>query len=192
MQEQISWVAFAAWVVAMAGWLATHLLSVRRETRKLRAEQIKSVIELVDELVEEAVAYWTGSPSDPKVEASGHKASYILRKIGGKCDRLELTHHAFELQEALGSLFDAATGGDFQSKTRSQLAVDDARLNDCRAEALRLIDAIEMAYYHAYEAPLLQRVHTRCSRAVSRLTGRSAEKWGDYRTGLATFTRRRS
>ena len=140
-------------LLVVLGWSVVSAGNDKRESRKEKRQLVDKTIKHVDEVVNDAIGFFT-SESDEEAEG---KAGKILADL----KRIEIFIQALSLQEYVNgkvipitatSLRQSITNdGPFWTRPRSRVSLGSPLLSAIRSEAMQLVAKLENAYLELYK-----------------------------------------
>lgn len=97
------------------------------------------------DILEKARTYYGRDPDD-KSAGEGADLSFTVMRLLKRLQRLERQHDAFKVTDAGGDLFEAVTGGDFESKSRTAKGPSDHQIKRIEEAVHRAIDDLESGF----------------------------------------------
>lgn len=136
------------WLVTAAGWFVSTRHANKLETRKEIRSEIDKIISCIDSLLSSALVYYTESDSNQKLLSSLEIRSLIDRLLG----QLDCLDGA--IYKKIVPLYEAATGGNFESTADTDLGANVEQYKRIVAHAERLRGDIETWYARRYQQRL--------------------------------------
>jgi hypothetical protein len=137
-----------------AGWVVSSLQANGRESRKETRSEVDACCKLAADLLEKSRRYFARAGSDQACIAEGADISFALRRLLTRMDRLRKQRAPFRhIMGSASVMFDAISGGDFESAGRPPYQANSDRLRAIEEATNRLIDTLEAAFAREFRTP---------------------------------------
>lgn len=143
-------VVVAGWFLTIVGWLVSSVTANKRERRKEARTEVDACAKMAHELLGFSRDYYTRPASDVAVAGLGAKIRFEVQRLVIRVERLEKKHAHFDVANSVSELYDAITGGDFDSKTREASNFDSDVLLKIESDVHFLIDQLEEGFFRAF------------------------------------------
>lgn len=140
------------WTITVVGWIVANIVANARETRKEKRSQIESFRALLDELLDASRIYYTSNIKEEQFTSSLD----IHRRI----NRIQQMIENFDSDTIIKKqnnypkfvlLYEAVTGGDFESKDTKRGAAHSERYKRIVTLSDQLFSDIERSFESHYQ-----------------------------------------
>ncbi len=146
--QYISPVAYAiGWFVTGLGWFVTHHHAGQRESRKEMRTNVDRFINTLNELVKIACDYYTAHESE---ERKSLEITILVDQCNRQIEDFGKLNNPPKFNNKFTDLYEAITGGDFGSNTRT-LGAD--KIEKCKRISIlngKIIELLENWYREEY------------------------------------------
>lgn len=139
-----------SWLLVIGGWFFVSQDQDKKQRRKEYRDRIDAVVDLVDSIESDAIAYYLLDGSQDACPALASKIKTKFIKLRAKLEILNAIWSKEDYQQLRIDFWLVVTGEDFEVKTRKKLQSHDEKISEIAVCATSLTTALEGSYYSAY------------------------------------------
>lgn len=150
MDELAKWLPIIGFAVTGFGWFVSSAQANSREARKEKRTEVDACCKLAAEILEKARKYYVKPPDDSSPGEAADLSFSVMRLLK-RMERLERQQSSFKVTDAGEELFEAATGGEFESSSRAAKGPLDPQVRRIEQAVHRVIDDLESGFETAFK-----------------------------------------
>ena len=152
--QYVSPVGYAiGWLVTGLGWYVSHHHAIQRESRKEMRTNIDKLINRLHELIKTACDYYTTNESLDQ-ERKSLDIHILIEQCRRQIEIFEKLTNPPKISNKFTELYEAITGGNFESKNRTYAPEDIEKCKRISVLNGKIIECIEDWYNQEYPAKL--------------------------------------
>lgn len=140
-----TWAPVVSWGLVLLGWWRVTRENDRRQRRKETRERIDIVLDMLDELEDAAVEYFTSAPGSV-ADKTSRSIKSTIGKLGHHVAILARISDRYNCAIELTRLRKAITGGDFDSQSRIATTVSDERFLEIAQHSTAVARKLDSAF----------------------------------------------
>lgn len=138
------------WLVTGIGWFVSHVQANSRESRKELRSNVEGFIKTLSELVKSSCEYYTSS--DRLEQQRKSLDIYVLiEKCRRQMERFDKEKDPPKLYPTFTELYEAITGGDFDSGNRQPSEADREKCKRISSLNEKIVNCVEVWYTNRYK-----------------------------------------
>ena len=137
-------------ILTVIGWYVANTASAKREIRKEKRSEVDACCKMLADILSTARSYYTKAADDSDAIKGGRELVFDLHRVLQRIERLEHACPKFDVSGTCGELHEAATGGEFESKSRLALPHDASKILEIEYWTHNVMDRLEDGFIATY------------------------------------------